>query len=1358
MNMVGVHSKGENMSIKEEINAVQTAKNTLAPNFASGDENLGGGTGTDDLPYIKPIKPPLKIRGSGGNDNIKGGDGNDQLEGGAGHDALSGGAGDDYLDGGEGNDLLDGGTGNDTLIGGKGNNVYLFGKGDGQDVINGTTLDTTAGKLNTLQFKAGVAPSDIVLKMVADSDNWGSFALEVSILGTNDKVTINGFFFGDDMANGYNGVQQFKFSDGTVWDLSTIQKKIHAGTADNDTIRGSLAADTINGGAGDDYLNGAGGNDTLNGGEGNDQLYGDLGNDKLSGGNGIDSLDGGEGDDTLEGGAGNDYLSGGTGNNTYLFGKGDGQDIIGGGTFDKNVGKFNTLQFKEGVVTTEVVFKQVQDSEFGGKSALEVSIAGTTNKVTINGFFYGDDTANGNNGVQQIKFADGTVWSAVTIQRKAMVGTKGNDWIRGTVGADVIGGSAGDDYLNGAGGNDTLSGGDGADTLIGEGDNDTLSGGSGNDSLDGGDGDDRLLGGTGDDYLKAGTGNDTLEGGAGNDGLYGEGGDNVYLFGKGDGQDLIDAWDDRGNKLNTLQFKTGVSTSDVLFKLVNDNHYGGYKALEISIAGTTDKVTINGFFNQWESMPVQQIKFADGTIWDITYLSDAQTGTAGSDSLIGGGVMFGGPGDDSLVGDKGSNILDGGEGNDHYMCSKGNDVYMFGKGDGEDVINYIWLGNSLTLQFKAGVATTDVVLKAVRSPIYFGLTTLEVSLSGSTDKVLIPEFFFTCINPNSYLHCVPQIRFADGTVWDLATIQSKLMVTTAGNDHVHGTIGNDVINGGKGDDHIDGYEGDDILDGGEGNDTLFGGGGNDVFFFGKGDGQDLICYGERTIQSTTLIFKALVLPSDIVLKRTYESRWGFVISDLEVSITGTTDKVCFKEFICADDPMRYGVTMFKFADGTTWDLNAILSKLYTSTNANDTIRGTVLADVISGGAGNDYLIGLEGNDALHGDDGADSLIGGGGDDTLSGGDGADALTGDGGNDKLDGGVGDDSLDAGEGNDTLIGGAGNDGLNGGGGDDTLDGGAGNDALVGGDGNDTLDGGAGNDVLNGKAGNNIFLFGKGDGQDVIGSVANFWENYPDKLYASTLQLKDGVRTSELAFKQVYDSSGNGVSSINIALEVSILGTTDKVTINEFFLYDDPANPYNGVQQIKFADGTVWNTETILNKLFAGTGGNDTIRGTVKADVINGGAGNDNLLGMGGNDTLNGGSGNDTLSGGAGDDTYLFGRGFGADLISEYDSTKGNTDVLSVGAGVSAQQIWFRRINTDLEVSIIGGTDKVTIGNWYSDSAYHVEKFKTSDGKTLQSGQVDSLVAAMAVFTPPTAGQTTLPPSYLQALTPVIAANWK
>ncbi len=65
---------------------------------------------------------------------------------------------------------------------------------------------------------------------------------------------------------------------------------------------------------------------------------------------------------------------------------------------------------------------------------------------------------------------------------------------------------------------------------------------------------------------------------------------------------------------------------------------------------------------------------------------------------------------------------------------------------------------------------------------------------------------------------------------------------------------------------------------------------------------------------------------------------------------------------------------------------------------------------------------------------------------------------------------------------------------------------------------------------------------------------------------------------------------------------------------------------------------------------------------------------------------------------------------------------------------------------------------IKDWYHGDQYHVEQFKIADGKTLLDTQVQNLVQAMAAFSPPATGETTLPANYATSLSSVIAANWQ
>jgi Ca2+-binding RTX toxin-like protein len=279
--------------------------------------------------------------------------------------------------------------------------------------------------------------------------------------------------------------------------------------------------------------------------------------------------------------------------------------------------------------------------------------------------------------------------------------------------------------------------------------------------------------------------------------------------------------------------------------------------------------------------------------------------------------------------------------------------------------------------------------------------------------------------------------------------------------------------------------------------------------------------------------------------------------------------------------------------------------------------------------------------------------------------------------------------------------------------------------------------GSDTLNGGIGNNVYLFGKGDGQDVI---LGSYEATAVRL--NTLQLKPGVAVSEVV-----------VARSGADLLLSISGTTDTVRVQSFFTWDDPSNPYNQLQQVTFTDGTTWDIKALLAKVYAGTSGADSLVGTTAADTINGGSGNDTLTGLAGNDILNGdagddlllgGEGNDTYDGGTGNDvlndtsssssdTYRWGTGMGSDTIADAGGTLDHVDLF---AGITAAQLKFTRSVNDLTLSVIGQTDKLVVKNWYASAAYQVEEFRLDDGSAIMAAQVNNLVNAMATFGAPSA----------------------
>jgi len=435
------------------------------------------------------------------------------------------------------------------------------------------------------------------------------------------------------------------------------------------------------------------------------------------------------------------------------------------------------------------------------------------------------------------------------------------------------------------------------------------------------------------------------------------------------------------------------------------------------------------------------------------------------------------------------------------------------------------------------------------------------------------------------------------------------------------------------------------------------------------------------------------------------------------------------------------------------------------TSGADVLTGGSTDDTLTAYAGNDALIGGEGNDFLKGGFGADTMVGGVGNDLYLVDDVGDIvveLIGKGTDSVISSisytlGVNVENLTL---NATGIVGVGNElnnnlvGTNNG--SETLIGGAGNDYLSGGAGADSMEGGTGDDVYYVENVGDIVTELSGDGTDIVFSTINY------TLTANVENL-------------TLQAAGGNISGTGNALNNTIMGNSGNNTLtgdagNDFLFGGLGADTMiGGVGGDTYRVDNVGDVVTELSNE-----GSDIVQSSisyvlganVESLVLLGGSGNINgtgnsinntIVGNSGSNVLIGGAGNDLILGGAGNDIYYWGLGDGQDTIIDSDAAVGNTDILNVYAGVARDQLWFKHVGNNLEVSIIGTADKVTINNWYSGSNNYVEQIKTATGDVLSSSNVENLVAAMAVFSLRPAGDTTLTPAEHTALDSVIAASW-
>jgi Ca2+-binding RTX toxin-like protein len=349
----------------------------------------------------------------------------------------------------------------------------------------------------------------------------------------------------------------------------------------------------------------------------------------------------------------------------------------------------------------------------------------------------------------------------------------------------------------------------------------------------------------------------------------------------------------------------------------------------------------------------------------------------------------------TLWGEAGDDLLDGGQGNDILRGDGGADRF-FGDG-GIDGVTYFGIAANVHADLD-GVAGDDGPSDGDTIA-----TDIEDLYGGNGNDTLIGNAVRNRLVGNA-----GNDTLSSGDDHDILS-------GGAGNDFLSSGTGNDSLSGGADNDTLLAFDGNDSLDGDAGDDRLFGHNGNDTL---DGGTDDDTLFGGQDISISDFGGNDTFIGGSGVDTVSYLGHDGNVFADNDGAIGD--DGVHVNSDIIIDEADTIGTDVENITGG----------------NGNDVLTGNILANVLDGGLGNDRLRGGAGVDtasyvgraaavgasldnvANDGQIGETDLI----DDdveNITGGNGNDILVGDNGPNRLDGGPGSNSLNGLGGVDTCL---------------------------------------------------------------------------------------------------------------------------------------------------------------------------------------------------------------------------------------------------------------------------------------------------------------------------------------------------
>ncbi|MBL8470599.1 MAG: hypothetical protein KF778_18050 [Rhodocyclaceae bacterium] len=1300
------------------------------------------------------------LRGGDGADSASGRGGNDTIFGGAGNDFLDGGDGDDLISGSWGNDTIIGGRGSDTLNGGPGSDTYRWGLGDGDDTI----IDSDYGLCDST-FSSYLVITSGTPEITRDRKEWKitlresgeTMILRDSQMDSAEWSAVHDPYCPVDVVQVVaTGVQiPFQALYALPW----------RGTAGDDVMEGYLThTNTIYGGDG---------NDVISDGQGPDELYGENGNDTLVHRHIVGARTGTRNSGLIV--LGRPSLHGGTGDDTYIVA-------------DDNVSIYEENGSGGGIDTIQAYCswaflpESVENLILSGSGNIDGRGNARSNVITGNS---GSNHLSGGAGADWLEGGagddvldvDAGIWDTAGDE---FYGGTGNDQLFGGFGADTYYFQRGDgaDVIVEAAGSGAGTGEDrivfgpgispgdivleasGADLVIKYGDQDSITIRQWYDDVrheiervvfaDGRLGAlnaprAQLAGGAGDDRLVGGRSGDELQGLDGNDSLYGLDARDVLYGGRGD--DLLDG---------------GAAADRMLGGLGNDGYLVddiGDTVVELAGEGQdTVSTRVDAYLLPAE---VENLVLAEGVI--------SGTGNTGANRIIGNEL------DNFLDGAGGADWISGGAGNDTYVIDDAGDVVVESAGAGNMDRVLASVSYRLPAQVEyltlVGLGAIDGYGNELANYLVGNDAANLLDGSGGPDQMAGGKGDDIYIVDSASDWVLELAGEGSDSVrasvsYSLSANVENLELTGASDINGIGNALANVLRGNGGANLLDGGAGADVMAGGAGDDQYIVDNAGDVLVELADGGIDLV----RSSVSYTLPdnIEKLVLTGNAALSGTGNALGnqltgnskantlsggagddlldGGVGADTMYGGSGNdeywVDNVSDKVIEVAGggfDTVRSTVTLTLAANVENGVLLGTAAVNATGNVLNNSLTGNSAANILDGRQGADVLSGGGGNDIYIVDNAGDTIVelpGGGTDEVRSsvsftlpveveklsltgsgainatGNAAANVLTGNGGANLLDGGAGADTMTGGVGDDTYV----------------VDNSADKVVEVAGQGRDTvrasisyslganvenlvLTGTAGisgtgnalDNVLTGNSGANVL--NGGDGNDRLDGGAG-----ADRMSG---QAGDDTYVVDNSGDVVVEFAGQGLDTILASISCTLSANVENL-------------------ELTGSDATSAIGNVLANQLTGNSAGN----------------------------ILDGGYGEDRLVGGGGNDTYRFGRNYGHDTIIENDATPGNLDLLQFLGGIRADQIWLQRPTgtNNLDLSIVGTDDHVTIMNWYAGSRYRVESIRTVDGnRNLAAADVEKLVSAMAAFAPPAAGTVNLPSTLQTALNPVIAANW-